>query len=235
MPIALRFLDNVKRAIALWHIALVHCTRTKQMRGILPRICFSFACGHFCPLRFGKNKCDAFASRLFSFACGHFCPLRFGKNKRNAFALRLFSFACGRSGETCRKALPSVIASVQTCLQSKRHTRASCLHSRPPYSLYGARLAIRKNHCVSVVLVLSICLSLCDFLTTSSVLSHFGILTLSTALEQCKCEAFCLAFAFSSFVVGVARLELAALRSRTVRATKLRYTPLVSVIKLSSA
>ena len=210
MPIALRFLDNVKRAIALWHIALVHCTRTKQMRGILPRICFSFACGHFCPLRFGKNK-------------------------RNAFALRLFSFACGRSGETCRKALPSVIASVQTCLQSKRHTRASCLHSRPPYSLYGARLAIRKNHCVSVVLVLSICLSLCDFLTTSSVLSHFGILTLSTALEQCKCEAFCLAFAFSSFVVGVARLELAALRSRTVRATKLRYTPLVSVIKLSSA
>ena len=30
----------------------------------------------------------------------------------------------------------------------------------------------------------------------------------------------------AKFVVGVARLELAALRSRTVRATKLRYTPL---------
>ena len=29
-----------------------------------------------------------------------------------------------------------------------------------------------------------------------------------------------------SFLVGVARLELAALRSRTVRATKLRYTPI---------
>ena len=29
----------------------------------------------------------------------------------------------------------------------------------------------------------------------------------------------------AKFVVGVARLELAALRSRTVRATKLRYTP----------
>ncbi len=31
----------------------------------------------------------------------------------------------------------------------------------------------------------------------------------------------------AKFVVGVARLELAALRSRTVRATKLRYTPFV--------
>ena len=30
----------------------------------------------------------------------------------------------------------------------------------------------------------------------------------------------------AKFVVGVARLELAALRSRTVRATKLRYTPI---------
>ena len=29
------------------------------------------------------------------------------------------------------------------------------------------------------------------------------------------------------FLVGVARFELAALRSRTVRATKLRYTPIV--------
>ena len=33
-----------------------------------------------------------------------------------------------------------------------------------------------------------------------------------------------------SFLVGVARLELAALRSRTVRATKLRYTPIVYVL-----
>ena len=31
----------------------------------------------------------------------------------------------------------------------------------------------------------------------------------------------------AKFVVGVARLELAALRSRTVRATKLRYTPII--------
>ena len=31
-------------------------------------------------------------------------------------------------------------------------------------------------------------------------------------------------------LVGVARLELAALRSRTVRATKLRYTPSVNLI-----
>lgn len=30
-------------------------------------------------------------------------------------------------------------------------------------------------------------------------------------------------------LVGVARLELAALRSRTVRATKLRYTPFIVV------
>lgn len=29
------------------------------------------------------------------------------------------------------------------------------------------------------------------------------------------------------FLVGVARFELAALRSRTVRATKLRYTPIM--------
>lgn len=34
------------------------------------------------------------------------------------------------------------------------------------------------------------------------------------------------ALGWASLVVGVARLELAALRSRTVRATKLRYTPL---------
>ena len=32
-----------------------------------------------------------------------------------------------------------------------------------------------------------------------------------------------------SFLVGVARLELAALRSRTVRATKLRYTPIIYI------
>lgn len=120
MPIALRFLDNVKRAVALWHIALVHCTRTMQMRGILPRICFSFVCGHYCPLRFGKNKC-------------------------NAFALHLFSFACGRSGETCRKALPSVIANAQTCLQSKRHTGASCLHGRPPYILIWCKARHKKK------------------------------------------------------------------------------------------
>ncbi len=43
-----------------------------------------------------------------------------------------------------------------------------------------------------------------------------------SALVYKKCECF---LHSHSFLVGVARLELAALRSRTVRATKLRYTP----------
>ncbi len=44
--------------------------------------------------------------------------------------------------------------------------------------------------------------------------------------SQCHRKA---AYIGGFIVVGVARFELAALRSRTVRATKLRYTPLTVI------
>ena len=71
------------------------------------------------------------------------------------------------------------------------------------------------------------CLRKCSRRNSDCCLPIASLIVIGEPLRETKrhgqtVRVFCL--------VGVARLELAALRSRTVRATKLRYTPSVNLI-----